>query len=382
MIWDNEDMEMKGNMVHKKRNMLTCHICGDNFDMVSAIRRHYNTNHPGNKPFACDSCGKRFDRKENLNRHIRIHTGDRRYVCNHCGKGYTDPSGLKKHVLSKHSNLVFPCQFCKATFKSKDSMNRHLTKHLQDYKTQKDESFNAGSKRALFDDTTTSNKVFLHGSTSHINTMESKNNIIAHAIPETGVSAHENTNISSIQGSQENYDDTETIEVQFIHLSQEDNLPIQSGEEKIKADIENRQFSGAPSDHTQFVLPITTEQILKLTSDAKTLPIIAEHLKNLPITEEHLKNLQITADHLKGLPITEEQLKSLSITTDQIKNMPNTTDQLKSLPIATEQFMTSISNTNAEQLIAVSVDSPQTFTYSNNGKLTNSLPTHARSEIN
>lgn len=111
---------------------LSCHVCSQDFELVTAFKRHYSDQHPGVKPFACDMCDKRFDRKENLSRHIRIHTGDRRYVCNYCGKGYTDPSGLKKHVVAKHSGMKFSCNLCASSFKSKEALSRHLTKHLSD----------------------------------------------------------------------------------------------------------------------------------------------------------------------------------------------------------------------------------------------------------
>jgi len=110
---------------------LTCHLCDDEFALVSAFRRHYFDEHPGIKPFSCVVCSKRFDRKENLIRHIRIHTGDRRYICNFCSKGYTDPSGLKKHVVSKHSGTKFTCDMCQAIFSSKDGYTKHLSKHLR-----------------------------------------------------------------------------------------------------------------------------------------------------------------------------------------------------------------------------------------------------------
>lgn len=125
---------------------LKCHVCSEEFDLVTAFKKHYIDQHPGVKPFACDMCDKRFDRKENLSRHIRIHTGDRRYVCNYCGKGYTDPSGLKKHVFSKHSGMKFDCDICSVSYKSKEALSRHLTKHLSDHRL-KDKKDNHYAKK-------------------------------------------------------------------------------------------------------------------------------------------------------------------------------------------------------------------------------------------
>ena len=105
--------------------------------------------HPGVKPFACDTCEKRFDRKENLMRHVRIHTGDRRYVCNYCGKGYTDPSGLKKHVINKHNDgPKFTCEHCSTVLVSKERLEKHFaTQHMAEFEmlTEDDHSKNKES---------------------------------------------------------------------------------------------------------------------------------------------------------------------------------------------------------------------------------------------
>ena len=116
---------------------MNCHVCGEQFEMISTIKRHYRENHPNMKPFACNMCGKRFNRKENLSRHIRIHTGDRRYLCKHCGKGYTDPSGLKKHTMARHSNTSYTCSICNnATFTTKESLKRHVARHADKRRTK------------------------------------------------------------------------------------------------------------------------------------------------------------------------------------------------------------------------------------------------------
>ncbi|XP_047132971.2 myoneurin isoform X1 [Hydra vulgaris] len=126
---DDADSSHSGSKLRKK-NTLQCHLCNNEFEMVSAIRRHYAEEHPGMKPFACESCGKRFDRRENLNRHIRIHTGDKKYVCEHCGKGYTDPSGLKKHCISKHAS--YKSELCNINlFKTNETLSKHIESHLQ-----------------------------------------------------------------------------------------------------------------------------------------------------------------------------------------------------------------------------------------------------------
>ncbi|XP_066936056.1 zinc finger and BTB domain-containing protein 49-like [Clytia hemisphaerica] len=77
---------------------MICHICSKEIETIKAFKEHFRAEHPDMKPFQCDICGKGFEKKENLTRHIRVHTNDRIYSCDLCGKSYTDGSSLKKHV--------------------------------------------------------------------------------------------------------------------------------------------------------------------------------------------------------------------------------------------------------------------------------------------
>ena len=258
-------MDMKISNAQRKRDVLRCHICSEEFDMVSAIRRHYTEQHPGMKPFACESCGKRFDRKENLNRHVRIHTGDRRYICNHCGKGYTDPSGLKKHVLSKHSDIHYPCNVCNANFKSKDSLNRHLTKHLTEMKNKKDNDYNGLT--TLDGNTGQSIKVFIQDPNDKSLT---KNNISRNMLTseEEEEISHGDSDkgLEQLQGviQLQQYADSGAVQVQYIQVAHDESYDkersITSSAEQQNLVIAAQVMSTSP----------LTEQAMSMNTQAVT----------------------------------------------------------------------------------------------------------------
>ena len=295
----------------RKRDVLSCHICNEEYDMVSAIRRHYSEQHPGMKPFACESCGKRFDRKENLNRHVRIHTGDRRYVCNHCGKGYTDPSGLKKHVLSKHSHIQFPCNVCNANFKSKDSLNRHLTKHLTELKYKKDkDDYNVLTKLSVDDDSGQTIKVFIQaqsGSDVDKKDMDddddSRQNILT---TEGDVNSAQHV-VSSDKGLEQlqevihlqQYADSGAVQVQYIQVSHNESHDkdadvTSSSEEQNHIIIPiTAQVMSVPQ-----ALPISTQQVVSM-STSQALPINTQHVV-LPISSTQ-------QEHLITVPVMTQQ---------------------------------------------------------------------------
>ena len=50
----------------------------------------------------CPVCGKDMRQKNELQRHLRVHSGERPFVCNICQKGFTRKDSLKKHLYLVH----------------------------------------------------------------------------------------------------------------------------------------------------------------------------------------------------------------------------------------------------------------------------------------
>ncbi|XP_057315107.1 transcription factor Ouib-like [Hydractinia symbiolongicarpus] len=269
-----QNTEIKRKHIQRKRDVIVCHLCGEEFDMVAAVRRHYSDNHPGAKPFACDSCGKRFDRKENLSRHVRIHTGDRRYICNYCGKGYTDPSGLKKHVISKHSNINFPCEVCGMNFKTKDSLNRHLTKHLTDFKSRND------IEQAKPDVELLQNSS--KGSQENMQALQDA------------------ANVQQLQ----QYAGTSTVQVQYIQVTH-DPSGGQSEEDTTEEDLNKSENGNKCEDESNFVAIPIVSQVLSLQT-----PL------NVPITTQQLVTSVPDSQHIT-FPQNSVEFTSESATTSK-----------------------------------------------------------------
>lgn len=202
---------------------LLCHLCKTDFPLVSAFRRHYSDMHPGVKPFACDTCDKRFDRKENLMRHMRIHTGDRRYVCNYCGKGYTDPSGLKKHVINKHNNdPKFTCEHCNTVHVSKERLEKHFaTQHMVEYQALTEhENQNKNAENHDDENITCENTIVV---TKEDETIKPR--------PDQ---CHTSQNINSTQSVNETDNDERTT-IEVLMEKSPENVPISSTEIKVSS---------------------------------------------------------------------------------------------------------------------------------------------------
>ena len=66
--------------------------------------------------FRCTLCGKAFNLKQNLERHILIHTDPGSYRCGICEITCTQRSNLKKHSATHSDPDRIRCTFCGKLF--------------------------------------------------------------------------------------------------------------------------------------------------------------------------------------------------------------------------------------------------------------------------
>ncbi|CAK9299446.1 unnamed protein product [Gordionus sp. m RMFG-2023] len=87
-----------------------------------------------NKSFNCmfNNCGKQFSRKDELNRHLRIHNGFKPFKCQLCLRAFTRSDHLTTHFRTHTGEKPFQCEMCKRKFARSDERNRHIKIHIKE----------------------------------------------------------------------------------------------------------------------------------------------------------------------------------------------------------------------------------------------------------
>jgi len=79
-------------------SLYKCDICQIEYSKYHKLKSHLVKQHMTNKPYKCDYCARSFCRKNDLTRHLRIHTGDTPFYCSVCFKGFARSDACTRHV--------------------------------------------------------------------------------------------------------------------------------------------------------------------------------------------------------------------------------------------------------------------------------------------
>ncbi|KAH8274263.1 hypothetical protein KR026_002117, partial [Drosophila bipectinata] len=82
----------------QKEGMHLCPGCGQGFNNLGNMKRHYKTVHEKVKDFECRFCARRFANSQSLKQHEWIHTGEKPYECKNCGSHFRQEAALIRHL--------------------------------------------------------------------------------------------------------------------------------------------------------------------------------------------------------------------------------------------------------------------------------------------
>jgi uncharacterized Zn-finger protein len=111
-------------------NRQLCEFCSKTFVTKSILSRHIKECHKKDQPFHCDFCNRGFSRKDDLKKHMWLHTGEMPSTCDICEKRFRLQSNMMQH-RRRHSICSKPliCDLCGLKFPTLSKLNKHKEDH-------------------------------------------------------------------------------------------------------------------------------------------------------------------------------------------------------------------------------------------------------------
>lgn len=111
------------------KSLVPCPICGKEISYKNNLDRHMRI-HSETKSYKCVFCEKSFRASDNLAKHVNSqHTKQNTYVCDLCARVFYCAVNLIAHKKTHENNRLFQCNECQRFYKSKMALKAHLFRH-------------------------------------------------------------------------------------------------------------------------------------------------------------------------------------------------------------------------------------------------------------
>ena len=116
-------------LIHSGEKPYPCANCGRAFRQAGDRRNHMRV-HENDRPHQCQVCGKRFIQSTHLKVHLRQHSGERPFKCSECTKCFTKADHLRVHLRIHTGERPYQCSECGKTFRDKNTHTKHMKIHF------------------------------------------------------------------------------------------------------------------------------------------------------------------------------------------------------------------------------------------------------------